>query len=166
MSQGWITKPFSLPHLEFFSSLMATQLWFLTMLPKIPQTWQQVTGERISSIFYLTEKQKLSGSLTFFLLLFFFLSDYETHGGRNTTHYVQGIMGQALQLKGSEFINLHGIPETFWRGDEHSVMGLMKFHDDGVLPANKDVAVLGDGETRKNRGFHLGLRRQVSAFTG
>ena len=117
---------------------------------------------RISCIFYLTQKQKLSGSHT----LFFYLSDYETHGGRNTTHYVQGIMGQALQLKGSEFINLHGIPETFWRGDEYSVMGLMKFHDNGILPASKDLAILGDGETRNHRGLHLGLRRQVSAFTG
>lgn len=117
---------------------------------------------RISCIFYLTVKQKLSGSHTFF----FYLSDYETHGGRNTTHYVQGIMGQALQLKGSEFINLHGIPETFWSGDEHSVMGLMKFHDNGILGPNKNLAILSDGEAKNYRGFHLGLRGQVSAFTG
>lgn len=117
---------------------------------------------RISCFFYLTVKQKLSGSHTFF----FYLSDYETQGGRNTTHYVQGIMGQALQLKGSEFINLHGIPETFWRGDEHSVMGLMKFHDDVILGPNKNLAILGDGEAKNQRGFHLGLRGQVSAFTG
>ena len=118
---------------------------------------------RISCIFYLTVKQKLSGSHTFF----FYLSDYETHGGRNTTHYVQGIMGQALQLKGSEFINLHGIPETFWRGDEYSVMVLIKFHDNGILvPPNKYLAILGDGDTKNHKGFHLGLKGQVSDFTG
>ncbi|KAK2562842.1 Collagen alpha-4(VI) chain [Acropora cervicornis] len=92
-------------------------------------------------------------------------TDYETHGGRNTTHYVQGIMGQALQLKGSEFINLHGIPETFWRSDEHSVMGLMKFHDNGILLGpKKDLAILGDGEAKNYRGFHLGLRGQKVLF--
>ncbi|XP_067016108.1 uncharacterized protein [Acropora muricata] len=92
-------------------------------------------------------------------------TDYETHGGRNTTHYVQGIMGQALQLKGSEFINLHGIPETFWRGDEYSVMGLMKFHDNGILvPPNKYLAILGDGDTKNHKGFHLGLKGQRVLF--
>ncbi|XP_044185173.1 uncharacterized protein LOC114950299 isoform X2 [Acropora millepora] len=91
-------------------------------------------------------------------------TDYETHGGRNTTHYVQGIMGQALQLKGSEFINLHGIPETFWSGDEHSVMGLMKFHDDDILDRNKNLAILSDGEAKNYRGFHLGLKGQKVLF--
>ncbi|XP_068740228.1 uncharacterized protein [Montipora capricornis] len=85
---------------------------------------------------------------------------YETNGGRNTTQYVHGIMGQAVQLRGIEFINLHRIPAGFWSNDEWSVMGLMKFHDDGVLPASKDIAVLGDGEAANYKGLHLGLRRQ------
>lgn len=118
-------------------------------------------SEDFMHFFIMTVKQKLRDSHT----SFFYLSDYETNGGRNTTQYVKGIMGQALQLKGSEFINLHGIPRGFWSGDEYSVMGLIKFHDD-ALPANKDAAVLGDGGTRKNRGLHLGLRQQVSAFIG
>ena len=95
-------------------------------------------------------------------MLFLFSLGYETNGGRNTTQYVHGIMGQAVQLRGIEFINLHGIPAGFWSNDEWSVMGLLKFHDDGVLPANKDIAVLGDGEAASSKGFHLGLRRQVN----
>ncbi|XP_068740230.1 uncharacterized protein [Montipora capricornis] len=88
------------------------------------------------------------------------MAGYETNGGRNTTQYVHGIMGQAVQLRGIEFINLHRIPAGFWSNDEWSVMGLMKFHDDGVLPASKDIAVLGDGEAANYKGLHLGLRRQ------
>ncbi|XP_068693281.1 uncharacterized protein [Montipora foliosa] len=88
------------------------------------------------------------------------MAGYETNGGRNTTQYVHGIMGQAVQLRGIEYINLHGIPAGFWSNDEWSVMGLMKFHDDGVLPARKDIAVLGDGEAANYKGLHLGLRRQ------
>jgi len=44
---------------------------------------------------------------------------------------------------------------------------LMKFHDNGILLGpKKDLAILGDGEAKNYRGFHLGLRGQVSAFTG
>ena len=87
--------------------------------------------------------------------------DYQPNGGRNNTQYVEGIMGQAVQLKGQEYINLHGIPAGFWSGDEWSVMGLMKFNDDGVLGASKELAVLGDGEASSAKGFHLGLKDQV-----
>lgn len=69
-------------------------------------------------------------------------------------------MGQAVKLKGLEYINLHGIPANFWSGDEWSVMTLLKFHDDGILGNNKDILVLGDGIAANNEGFHLGLRQQ------
>ena len=70
-------------------------------------------------------------------------------------------MGQAVWLKGLEYINLHGIPVDFWSGDEWSVMALLRSHDDGILGNNKEVLVLGDGVAAKNKGFHLGLQKQV-----
>ena len=70
-------------------------------------------------------------------------------------------MGQAVWLKGLEYINLHGIPVDFWSGDEWSVMALLRFHDDGILGSNKDVLVLGDGVAANNKGFHLGLQGKV-----
>ena len=73
-------------------------------------------------------------------------------------------MGQAVQLRGQEYINLHGIPAGFWSGDEWSVMGLMRFHDDGILGASKELAVLGDGEASNDKGFHLGLKDQVHNY--
>ena len=90
---------------------------------------------------------------------------YNQTGGRNTTQYVQGIMGQAVQLQGQEYINLHGIPGGFWSGDEWSVMGLFRFHDGGILDQFKYVPVLGDGDPANNKGFHLGLRKQVPSLS-
>ena len=87
--------------------------------------------------------------------------EYQQKGGRNTTQYVESLMGKAVQLKGQEYINLHGIPADFWTNDEWSVMGLMRFHDDGILGNSKEIPVLGDGEPLKDKGFHLGLIKQV-----
>lgn len=87
--------------------------------------------------------------------------EYQQKGGRNTTQYVESLMGKAVQLKGQEYINLHGIPADFWTNDEWSVMGLMRFHDDGILGSSKEIPVLGDGEPVKDKGFHLGLIKQV-----
>lgn len=82
-------------------------------------------------------------------------------GGQNITQYITSVMGQAVWLKGLEYINLHGIPVDFWSGDEWSVMALLRSHDDGILGSNKEVLVLGDGEAAKNKGFHLGLKDKV-----
>lgn len=87
--------------------------------------------------------------------------EYNTTGGRNFTQYIQGIMGQAVQLKGQEYIDLKGIPAGFWGGDEWSVMTLVKFHDDGILGSGKENPVLGDGIPAPNQGFHLGMRNKV-----
>ena len=84
--------------------------------------------------------------------------EYQQKGGRNTTQYVESLMGKAVHLKGQEHINLHGIPGDFWTNDEWSVMGLMRFHGDGSRP---HTPVLGDGEPVKDKGFHLGLIDQV-----
>ena len=81
-------------------------------------------------------------------------------GGQNITQYIQSIMGQAVQLKDQEYINLHGIPAGFWSGDEWSVMSLVKFRD-GALGSSKEVPLLGDGTTANGQGFHLGLKQQV-----
>ena len=86
---------------------------------------------------------------------------YRPKGGQNTAQYVESIMGQAVRLRGQEYINLYGIPADFWSGDEWSVMGLMRFHDDNILGGNKELAVLGDGEAANDNGFHLGLRDKV-----
>ncbi len=74
-------------------------------------------------------------------------------------------MGQAVQLKGLEYINLYGIPAGFWSGDEWSVMSLIKFRDDGILGSSKEDPVLGDGTAANDKGFHLGLRNQVISHT-
>ena len=50
---------------------------------------------------------------------------------------------------------------THYTGDEWSVMALLRSHDDGILGSNKEVLVLGDGVAAKNKGFHLGLQKQV-----
>ena len=68
-------------------------------------------------------------------------------------------MGQAVQLKQQEYIDLQGIPVGFWSGNEWSVMTLVKFHDDG-----KENPVLGDGTPAMNQGFHLGLKDKVSPY--
>lgn len=81
-------------------------------------------------------------------------------GGQNITQYITSVMGQAVWLKGLEYINLHGIPVDFWSGDEWSVMALLRSHDDGILGSNKEVLVLGDGVAAKNKGFHLGLKNK------
>lgn len=86
-------------------------------------------------------------------------TDYKPSGFQNTTEYVPGLMGQAVYLRGQEYINLHGIPAGFWSDDEWSVMGLMKFHD-ATISASKELAVLGDGEATTDKGFHLGLRNK------
>ncbi|CAH3156016.1 unnamed protein product [Porites lobata] len=91
-------------------------------------------------------------------------TEYQQKGGRNTTQYVESLMGKAVQLKGQEYINLHGIPADFWTNDEWSVMGLMRFHDDGILGSSKEIPVLGDGEPVKDKGFHLGLIKQKLLF--
>ncbi len=70
-------------------------------------------------------------------------------------------MGQAVQLKGQEYINLYGIPAGFWSGDEWSVMSLIKFRDDGILGSGKEDPVLGDGTPANDQGFHLGLKNKV-----
>ncbi|KAJ7385414.1 hypothetical protein OS493_016498 [Desmophyllum pertusum] len=88
-------------------------------------------------------------------------TEYQDAGGRNITQYIQSIMGQAVQLKGQEYINLRGIPAGFWSGDEWSVMSLAKFHDDGLLGSSKSVALLGDGITDSKKGFHLGMQNKV-----
>ena len=88
--------------------------------------------------------------------------EYKDTGGQNITQYIQGIMGQAVQLKRQEYINLHGIPAGFWSGDEWSVMTLVKFHDDGILGSGKENPVLGDGIPATNQGFHLGMKNKVS----
>lgn len=85
-------------------------------------------------------------------------TEYKDAGGRNITQYIQGIMGQAVQLKQMEYINLQGIPGGFWSGNEWSVMTLAKFHDDGILGSGKENPVLGDGIPATNQGFHLGLK--------
>lgn len=73
-------------------------------------------------------------------------------------------MGQAVQLKRMEYINLQGIPGGFWSGNEWSVMTLAKFHDDGILGIGKENPVLGDGIPATNQGFHLGLKSKVSPY--
>ena len=73
-------------------------------------------------------------------------------------------MGQAVQLKWQEYINLQGIPVGFWSGNEWSVMTLVKFHDDGILGSGKENPVLGDGIPATNQGFHLGLKNKVSTY--
>ena len=92
----------------------------------------------------------------------FTVLEYKDAGGRNITQYIQSIMGQAVQLKRKEYINLQGIPGGFWSGDEWSVMTLAKFHDDGILGSGKENPVLGDGIPAMNQGFHLGLKNKVS----
>ena len=87
------------------------------------------------------------------------VSEYQPTGGRNTTQYVQSAMGQAVQLKGLEYINLYGIHAGFWSGEEWSVMGLMKFHASGI--SNNELPILGDGEAANDKGFHLGLKNRV-----
>lgn len=73
-------------------------------------------------------------------------------------------MGQAVQLKRMEYINLQGIPRGFWSGNEWSVMTLAKFHDDGILGSGKENPVLGDGIPTTNQGFHLGLKNKVAPY--
>lgn len=73
-------------------------------------------------------------------------------------------MGQAVQLKQMEYINLQGIPGGFWSGNEWSVMTLAKFHDDGILGSGKENPILGDGIPATNQGFHLGLKSKVSPY--
>lgn len=70
-------------------------------------------------------------------------------------------MGQAVQLKGQEYIDLKGIPAGFWGGNEWSVMTLVKFYDDGILGSGKENPVLGDGIPAPNQGFHIGMRNKV-----
>ena len=100
----------------------------------------------------------------FFQLLLYSDLEYQQQGGHNTSQYVESLMGKAVQLKGQEYINLHGIPADFWTNDEWSVMGLMRFHDDGILGSSKEIPVLGDGEPLKDKGFHLGLINQVRHY--
>ncbi|XP_020604429.1 uncharacterized protein LOC110043324 isoform X2 [Orbicella faveolata] len=87
-------------------------------------------------------------------------AEYKDAGGQNITQYIQGIMGQAVQLKQQEYINFQGIPAGFWSGDEWSVMTLVKFHDDGILGIGKENPVLGDGIPATNQGFHLGMKNK------
>ena len=93
-----------------------------------------------------------------FSSLYYFLV-YQGGVGQNVTQYEQSIMGQAIYLKGQEYVDLHGIPADFWSGDEWSVMTLMKIYPEGLN--NNDVPIIGDGEPASNKGFHLGVRDQV-----
>ena len=72
-------------------------------------------------------------------------------------------MGQAIQLKGQEYINLQGIPAGFWSGNEWSVMTLVKFHD-GILGSGKENPVLGDRIPAMSQGFHLAMKNKVSPY--
>ncbi|KAL9986077.1 hypothetical protein ACROYT_G000151 [Oculina patagonica] len=87
-------------------------------------------------------------------------TEYKQNAGRNFTQYTQSTMGQAVQLKELEYINLYGIPAGFWSGDEWSVMSLIKFRDDGILGSSKEDPVLGDGTPANDQGFHLGLKNK------
>lgn len=115
------------------------------------------------SLFFILFPNKSSLSKTSLKTSYFYTCfiEYQDAGGRNITQYIQSIMGQAVQLKGQEYINLRGIPAGFWSGDEWSVMSLAKFHDDGLLGSSKSVALLGDGITDSKKGFHLGMQNKV-----
>ena len=77
--------------------------------------------------------------------------------------YAEAIMRQAYNFTGINYINVTGIPETFWQERDWSITALVKFGD--ILKPNSaagqyDIAVLGIG-TNNGTGdeLHLGLQR-------
>ena len=76
-------------------------------------------------------------------------------------------MRQAYYFTGANYVNVTGIPETFWLESNWSVTALVKFGD--ILKPNSpndnqyyDVAVLGIG-TNVTDQLHLGFRKRSGA---